>query len=125
MIYPTRRAILLAFVGAPLSLVAGLAAPGLWFVGVAWLLVVLGSVCADALLGSWRSEMQLSHTLPGALSIGGGGEARLQVTFASNLPPKRAEFSADTNAFLRPTPMRRSVRIAQSGGEARFKLNPL
>jgi uncharacterized protein (DUF58 family) len=125
MIYPTRRAILLAFIGAPLSLVAGLAAPDLWFVGVAWLLVVLGSVCADAMLGSWRSEIQLRHTVPAALSMGAGGEARFQVTFASNLPPKRAEFSADTNGFLRPTPMRRSVGIAQSGGEARFKLNPL
>jgi uncharacterized protein (DUF58 family) len=125
MIYPTRRAILLAFAGAPLSLVAALAAPGLWFVGVAWLLLVLGSVCADAMLGGWRSEMQITHKLPAAVSIGAGGEARFEVTFASMLPPRRAEFSVDTNAFLRPAPMRRSVRIAQSGGEARFKLNAL
>src|SRR6185436_15164636 len=86
MIYPTRRAILLAFIGAPLSLVAALAAPGLWFVGVAWLLLVLASICADALLGGWGSEMQLQHKLPTALSIGGGGEAQFQAVFASRLP---------------------------------------
>jgi uncharacterized protein (DUF58 family) len=125
MIYPTRRAILLAFAGAPVSLVAALAAPGLWFIGVAWLLLVLGCVCADAMLGGWRSEMQIGHKLPAALSMGAAGEARFQVTFASRLPPKRAELSIDSNAFLRPTPMRRSVRIAHSGAEARFKLNAL
>jgi len=54
MIYPTRLAIVLAFLGAPLSLVAALAAPGLWFVGVAWLLLVLGLMGADVLLGGWR-----------------------------------------------------------------------
>jgi uncharacterized protein (DUF58 family) len=125
MIYPTRRAILLAFIGAPLSLVAALAAPGLWFVGVAWLLLVLASICVDALLGGWGSEMQLQHKLPTALSIGGGGEARFQAVFASRLPPRRAEFALDTNALLRAVPIRRSTSLTQGGGEVRFRLNPL
>ena len=125
MIYPTRRAILLAFIGAPLSLVAALAAPGLWFVGVAWLLLVLASICADALLGGWRSEMQLQHRLPTALSIGAGGEARFQAVFASRLPPQRAEFALDTNALLRAVPMRHSTSLTQGGGEVRFRLSPL
>ena len=124
MIYPTRRAILLAFIGAPLSLVAALAAPGLWFVGVAWLLLVLASICADALLGGWRSEMQIQHKLPSALSIGAGGEARFQTVFASHLPPKRAEFALDTNALLRVAPMRHSAALKGGGGEVRFKLTP-
>ena len=125
MIYPTRRAILLAFIGAPLSLVAALAAPGLWFVGVAWLLLVLASICADALLGGWRSEMQLQRQLPTALSIGAGGEARFQAVFASRLPPQRAEFALDTNALLRAVPMRHSTSLTKGGGEVRFRLSPL
>lgn len=125
MIYPTRRAIVLAFFGAPLSIVAALAAPGLWFVGVAWLLLVLGSMCVDALLGGWQSELQVRRILPPALPLGAGGEAKFQTVFVSNLPPARAEFALDTNALLRTAPMRRSVPFAQGGGEARFRLNPV
>jgi uncharacterized protein (DUF58 family) len=125
MIYPTRRAIMLAFLGAPISLVAALAAPGLWFLGVAWVLLVLASIAADAMLGGWRSEMKLRRMLPPALSIGAGGEARFEAVFASSLPPRRAEFALDTNAFLRASPTRRSVPLKQGGGEARFKLNAL
>ena len=125
MIYPTRRAILLAFIGAPISRVAALAAPGLWFVGVAWLLLVLASICADALLGGWRSEMQIQHKLPSALAIGAGGEARFQTVFASHLAPRRAEFALDTNALLRVMPMRVSTALTRGGGEVRFRLTPL
>ena len=125
MIYPTRRAILLAFLGAPLSLVAALVAPGLWFVGVAWLLLVLGSLCADALLGGWRSEMQIRRMLPPALSLGVSGEARFQAVFASSLAPRRAEFALDTNGLLRAEPVRRSVPLSKGGGEVRFRLNAL
>jgi uncharacterized protein (DUF58 family) len=125
MIYPTRRAIVLAFLGAPISLVAALGAPGLWFVGVAWLLLVLASICADAMLSGWRSEMRIKRALPPALSIGTGGEARFEAVFASSLPPRHAEFALDTNGFLRASPLRRGVRLKQGGGEARFRLNAL
>jgi uncharacterized protein (DUF58 family) len=125
MIYPTRRAILLAFLGAPLSLIAGLAAPNLWFVGVAWLLFVVSAICADALLGGWRSEMQLRHALPGALSLGPGGEAQFQAAFSSRLPPRRAEFALDTNGLIRAAPMRRTVALTHGHGEARFRLSAL
>jgi uncharacterized protein (DUF58 family) len=123
MIYPTRRAIVLAFIGAPLSLVAALAAPGLWFVGAAWILLVLGLLCADAMLGGWRSEMQIERKLPQALSIGAGGEALFQATFASMLPPRRAEFALDTNGLLRAEPSRRSVSLKDADGRVRFDLS--
>lgn len=90
MIYPTRRAILLAFLGAPLSLVAGLAAPDFWFLGVAWLLLVAVSLCADAMLGGLWSEMKLQQELPAGLAIGTSGEARFHATFALDEVYRRA-----------------------------------
>ena len=125
MIYPTRRAILLAFLGAPLSLVAGLAAPDFWFLGVAWLLFVAVSICADAMLGGLWSEMNVQQMLPAGLAIGTSGDARFHATFASRLPPRRAEFALDTNGFLRAAPARRNVPITPAGGEACFRLTAL
>ena len=93
MIYPTRRAILLAFLGAPLALVAGLAAPDFWFIGVAWLLFVAVSLCADAMLGGLWSEMTVQQMLPAGLAVGTSDDARFRATFATRLPPTRAEFA--------------------------------
>ena len=125
MIYPTRRAILLAFLGVPLSLVAGLAAPNLWFLGVAWLLVVAVSIAADAMLGGLWSEMTVQQQLPAGLAIGASGDARFHAAFSSKLRPKRAELALDTNRLLRAEPARRSVRIEAAGGVAQFRLTPL
>ncbi len=125
MIYPTRRAILLAFLGAPLALVAGLAAPNFWFIGVAWLLFVAVSLCADAMLGGLWSEMTVQQMLPAGLAVGTSDDARFRATFATRLPPTRAEFALDTNGLLRSHPVRRSVAITGGGGEARFRLSAL
>ena len=125
MIYPTRRAILLAFLGVPLSLVAGLVAPDLWFLGVAWLLFVAVSICADAMLGGLWSEMTVEQRLPAGVAIGTSADARFLATFASKLPPRRAELALDTNGLLRAEPARRDMRIIAAGGEARFRLTPL
>ncbi len=125
MIYPTRRAILLAFLGAPLALALGVAAPNLWLLGVAWMLLVLGLIAADAMLGAWRSEAQLQHLIPPALPMGAGGDAWFRAIFAPKLPPNRAEFSLETNAFIRSEPLRTSVPVKEAFGQARFRLQPL
>jgi hypothetical protein len=52
VIYPTRRAVFLAAFGIPVSLAVGIAAPGLWLIGIAWLVFVAGAIAADALLGA-------------------------------------------------------------------------
>ncbi len=125
MIYPTSRAILLAFLGVPLSLVAGLAAPDLWFLGIAWLLFVTVLIVADAMLGGLWSEMTVEQQLPASLAIGTSADARFHAAFDTRLPPRRAELALDTNGLLRAEPARRSVLITAAGGEARFRLTPL
>ena|SRR5215471_17435274 len=125
MIYPTRRAILLAFLGAPLALALGVAAPNLWLLGLAWMLLVVGLIAADAMLGAWRSEAQLQHIIPPALPMGTGGDAWFRAIFAPKLPPRRAEFSLETNAFIKSAPLCTSVPVDEAVGQARFRLQPL
>ena len=86
MIYPTSRAILLAFFGVPLSLAAGLAAPGLWFLGIAWLLFVTVLIVADAMLGGLWSEMTVQQQIPAGLAIGTSADARFHVAIAAQQP---------------------------------------
>ena len=65
VIYPTRRAIVLAAVGAPLALLIGLLAPGYWWTGGRpgwrWSLAL---VLADALLGPARRRAALTLAPP-------------------------------------------------------------
>lgn len=125
MIYPTRRAILLAALGAPLSLIAALAAPNLWLLGAAWLLLVVGLIAVDTMLGAWRSEAQWQHLLPATLPMGAGGDAWFRAVFPRKRPPTRAEFALDTNALIRADPLKRSIAVSGESGQAHFRLNPL
>jgi len=125
MIYPTRRAILLAFLGAPLALAIGVAAPNSWMLGLTWLLLVLGLIAVDAILGAWRSEAQLQHVLPPALPMGAGADAWFRALFAPKLPPQRVEFSLETNALIQSEPLKLGVPVKQSLGQARFRLHPV
>ena len=45
--YPSRRAVAAVALGIPLSLLAGLAAPGLWAAGLAWSVLAMMLVLAD------------------------------------------------------------------------------
>ena len=54
MIYPTRRAIILALAGAPVLLAVGVLAPGFWLAGVIWAGLSLLLLLVDAALGSDR-----------------------------------------------------------------------
>lgn len=100
MIYPTRRAIVLAAVGAPVSLLVGLLAPGYWIVVGAWLVLIGGLILVDALLGPTRAAATLSVETVGVLGMGAAGTAVLRAAFEGAAPP-RAEITAETNALLR------------------------
>ena len=59
MIYPTRRAIVLALLGAPVVLAVGLAAPGGWTLGAAWALGAVALVLTDAWLAASPGRLSL------------------------------------------------------------------
>jgi uncharacterized protein (DUF58 family) len=123
VIYPTRRAILLAALGAPLALLLGLVAPGWWLAGAAWGLFVLALMLADAMLGADRHRLTIDQAAPGVIGAGRSAEAVFTARF-DGPAPGRIEMALGADARLRASPLRRSVAIAKGAGEARFDLNP-
>jgi uncharacterized protein (DUF58 family) len=124
VIYPTARAIGLAALGAPVALLVGLFAPGLWLVGPGWLVFLLAAVMLDAALGADRERAELSLTAPSSLAAGGQGEALVQISFPS-AAPAAVEFALDANARIEVEPRRRRGRAAERIARVAFRLKPV
>jgi len=124
VIYPTARAIGLAAIGAPIALLIGLFASGLWLVGPAWIFLILVAVMVDALLGADRLRADLSVTAPGALAMGARGEAIVQIVFAQTAPAA-VEFILVTNAKIEVEPVRRRGLVAERLARTTFRLKPI
>lgn len=120
MIYPTRRAIILAAAGAPPALAAGLMAPGWWAVAGGWLALVLGLILADALLGPSRVDAELTLQTPADIGIGGVGEALVAAAFAG-AKPRGLSVAVETNSRLIAEP----ERVRLTGGEGTISLTPV
>jgi len=91
VIYPTRRAILIMAAGLPVVLLAGIAAPGGWLAGPAWVAALFLSLVMDAVLGGSRTALALEP--PGRLSpaLGRTGAANFTVTFSAHGAPRNVE----------------------------------
>ena len=122
MIYPTRRAVLLAVAGAPPALAAGLIAPGWWAGAGGWVAFVLGLTLLDAFIGPARSEATLTLDAPSQLGVASEGEARIAATFA-RAAPSGAWLALETNDRLAPHPDR--LAFDPAGGAVRIALTPL
>ena len=95
MIYPTRAAVLATAAGAPVALAVAAAAPGRWFLALAWPLAVLLLCVVDALRGAGRSTARVDF--PGHAYV---GEVRdCTVTVLVDSRPRRAEVA------LQPSPL--------------------
>ncbi|MBS0297559.1 MAG: DUF58 domain-containing protein [Proteobacteria bacterium] len=124
MIYPTRRAILLAALGMPLALGLGLLAPGWWLAGVAWALFSLVLVLADAFLGKDRHRLEVQTVAPGVIGAGRSAEVLFKLAFAGRGAPSRIELALDADARLGASPRRRGTQLRQGSGLASFTLRP-
>ena len=80
LLYPTRRLIALALLGAPLALLLGLVAPGLWAVGLIWPVGLLAWASLDAALAPSLRALSPRTFLPPELAVGRTDEARLEVS---------------------------------------------
>ena len=125
MIYPTRRAIVLALIGAPLSLAVGLFAPGLWMVAAGWIALSAGLVLADACLGANRRRIEVEMEPPLAMSAGGSAEARALVRFARGTSPAMVEMALEAGERLDVEPARALVPVKARAAETVFRLIPL
>ncbi len=59
MIYPTRRAIYLLLLGAPVALALGLLRPDLWLVALGWIALVALGLLLDTLTGAAPRKLAL------------------------------------------------------------------
>ena len=86
ILYPTRRAIVLAAAGAPLALLVAAAAPGLWVAAAGWILLTAALLVADAALAAPVGALALAIEAPGLMSVGRQAELRVEARFARAAP---------------------------------------
>ncbi len=125
MIYPSRRAVLLAAGIAPLALVIGVAVPQYWFAGLALLASLLGLCAIDAVIGPSGRQLELSCDGPGSSSVGAElrVEAHLRFTAAA---AQAAEVALGTNELLMPLGgSRRTILLHDRTGSAPFRFEAL
>ena len=124
MIYPTRRAVLLAALGAPLGLVLALLGGQLWLLGLAWAAAVVAALVADGLLGANPLAAEIGIEAPEAYFLGRSASAEVTVRFARRAPAW-LELALETGERLTVEPA--TVRANPMAGEARgtFALEPV
>jgi len=90
-VYPTRRAIYLLLLGAPVALVLGLIRPTLWIVAPAWIALILIGLLLDAMLGANPRRLALAAEAPHQAGVGDPFDLRLVATGPT--VPLRAEMA--------------------------------
>jgi uncharacterized protein (DUF58 family) len=121
--YPTRLAIGLAALGAPIALAVGLAAPGLWSAAAAWVLMAAGLVLADAALAARPSNLALTLGAPRAMGLGRAEDATLEAAF-KGAAPREIELAIGVNARLTASPVRQKLTLAGGWARAIVSLTP-
>ena len=110
-VYPTRAAVLLAALGAPVALLVAVLAPGRWYAGLLWPLLVVALTLADAVLGSRRAGLRVA----GPASAGVGETVEAVVTLDAR-GPGFAEVAVATNAPLEAEEGGRALLALGAGG---------
>ncbi len=124
VLYPTRRAIVLVMAGAPIAVGVALAAPGLWGIAAAWVLMAAGLMVADVLLAPSPSRLGLHLSVPSAMGLGAAQPARIGAAF-SGPQPGRIELAVDVEARLRADPVRQWLRLGPDGAGTTISLTPV
>jgi len=123
-LYPTRRAIALMAVGAAPALGVALAAPGMWTVAAAWIVLAMGLMLADLLLAAPPRRLSLELAAPRVVGVGRPETARITAAFARG-GPREVELAVGVNERLAATPDRQIVRTHEGRAEAEVRLDPL
>ncbi|WP_428684869.1 DUF58 domain-containing protein [Sphingopyxis sp.] len=100
MIYPTRRAIYLLLLGAPVALALGLVRPELWIVAPAWIGLIFLGILLDATLGANPRRLTLETQAPHQVGVGDAFELRLIAK--GKAVPRRAELALALDERLAP-----------------------
>jgi uncharacterized protein (DUF58 family) len=92
VIYPTRRAIYLLLLGAPVALALGLIRPELWLVAPGWIGFLLACLILDAIAGANPRQLALDARFPHQVGVGD----RFDLSLVASGPaavPARAELA--------------------------------
>ncbi len=100
MIYPTRRAIYLLLLGAPLALALGLLRPEFWVAAPAWIALLLFGLLLDAMLGANPRRLALEAQTPHQVGVGDPFDLRLSATGRS--VPRHAEIALSLDERFAP-----------------------
>src|SRR6185437_509506 len=123
-LYPTRRAIVFAALGAPVALVIAVALPQAWAGAAAWIVLTAGLMLADVLLAASPASLSLAVRAPAAIGLGRSSEAVITAAFVRGAPAS-LEVALGTDERLEAAPERQWLRLAGRQGEARAALKPL
>ena len=114
--YPTVRAVLLAALGLPITLIMAIIVPSFWVLGAGWVAAILGLVVLDVLLSASVKRMEPDLEAPKSTLIGHDYDVRVTAHFGAGVPPRKTELRLTTNDRLSVSPM-----IAKAGqGEGGF-----
>lgn len=100
MIYPTRRAIYLLLLGAPLALALGLIRPELWVFAPGWIGVLFLCLLLDAMAGANPRHLALDARAPHQVGVGDAFDLRLSAT--GKAVPHRAEIALALDERIAP-----------------------
>jgi len=125
MIAPTGRAILLAALGAPISMLFAALAPSLWTLGLAWAITVFALILVDSALAAGGGRLELQAEAPRLAGIGAGPiAAHIGLVFGPRRGPRSTEVMLETNALLAARPERCVAALEQGVGAVSFELEP-
>jgi uncharacterized protein (DUF58 family) len=124
VIYPTRTAVVLTAVGAPMAAAAGVYAAQWWVAGVAWSGLIVLLMLLDAGLTRLRRAPEVVLEAPAGLAVGATGEARVTATFRSIFTPRRAELLLEGNDLLAIAPGRVTCPVVEKQAGAILKITP-
>ncbi|MCE9522196.1 MAG: hypothetical protein K8S25_07160 [Alphaproteobacteria bacterium] len=125
MIVPTGRAILLAALTAPLSLMIAAAAPAAWPLGPVWTIAIVALIFADAQLGRPNISLKIETRAPRLAGIGAGAiTAWIRLIFGPGQTAPIAEVALAANDLVTVMPSSREAILFDGVGETGFKLVP-
>lgn len=123
MIYPTRRAVIVASLGFPMALLVGVLTPAGWLSGLAWIALVALAMAIDALSGGTRGGLTLDAPDRPLLAVGRPAEVAFTVRFARR-PPARAEAALEADPRLGLSAPFSKSQVDDGVGDFHFRLTP-
>ncbi|HHI88782.1 MAG TPA: DUF58 domain-containing protein [Hellea balneolensis] len=102
--YPTRRAVLLAGLGLPLTLALAVFSPALWAIGAAWIALVAGLMVYDLLFSSSPGQIELNQDIPASLYVGSKQDIGFIYSLKGWRKPFRPEMKLTVNDRLKVEP---------------------